>query len=98
MDGKGAYTWPDGRKYEGYYEVGKKSGQGVFCWPDGREYNGSWKDGKQDGIGKFKGKDGVIKIGQWENGKRVKWIQVVNPSHKSSVVNSGSKSDEQNVT
>ena len=40
MDGKGIFTWPDGRRYEGDYLVDKKHGYGVFEWPDGRKYRG----------------------------------------------------------
>jgi len=36
MHGRGVFTWPDGRKYEGEYVEDKKEGQGVFYWPDGR--------------------------------------------------------------
>lgn len=49
MHGKGVYTWPDGRKYEGDYKYDKKSGRGVYYWADGRsiyfvnlEYDGEW--------------------------------------------------------
>ena len=36
MDGRGIYTWPDGRKYDGSYVKDKKQGYGVYLWPDGR--------------------------------------------------------------
>ena len=32
MHGKGIYTWPDGRKYEGSYVQDKKEGQGEYTW------------------------------------------------------------------
>ena len=38
MEGKGEFTWPDGRYYIGDYVDDKKEGQGVFHWPDGRKY------------------------------------------------------------
>ena len=38
MDGKGFFTWPDGRKYEGEYLNDKKHGVGVFTFKDGRVY------------------------------------------------------------
>lgn len=47
MDGKGEFSWPDGRKYRGYYQEDKKHGFGEFEWPDGRKYNGQWHEGKQ---------------------------------------------------
>ncbi|MFN9905335.1 MAG: membrane-binding protein, partial [bacterium] len=36
MEGRGVFTWPDGRKYEGEYLDDKKEGKGTFYWPDGR--------------------------------------------------------------
>lgn len=40
MHGKGIFTWPDGRIYEGEYYKDKKNGEGHFKWPDGRSYKG----------------------------------------------------------
>jgi len=31
--GKGTYTWPDGKKYEGNYYEGQKDGEGVLWIP-----------------------------------------------------------------
>ena len=42
MDGKGLFTWPDGRKYEGDYLNDKKHGFGIFTFKDGRVYEGEW--------------------------------------------------------
>ena len=46
MHGTGKFTWPDGRSYEGAYDMDKKEGNGVFIWPDGKKYVGLWHDGK----------------------------------------------------
>ena len=46
IDGFGTYTWPDGRKYKGYYINDKKHGTGVYSQPDGTSYDGGWKLGK----------------------------------------------------
>ena len=51
MNGKGVFTWTDGRKYEGDYLNDNKEGFGTFWWPDGKIYKGNWKGGKQDGEG-----------------------------------------------
>jgi len=51
MGGLGVYTWPDGKRYEGFYQEDKKTGLGKFSWPTGMSYNGFWKEGKQHGIG-----------------------------------------------
>ena len=40
MHGKGKYTWPDGRIYDGEYVNDKKEGEGVYSWSDGRQYSG----------------------------------------------------------
>jgi len=32
MHGKGIFSWPDGRVYEGDYVDDKKQGSGVFIW------------------------------------------------------------------
>jgi hypothetical protein len=32
MNGKGVFTWKDGRKYEGEYVDDKKQGKGTFEW------------------------------------------------------------------
>ena len=36
MEGKGVFSWSDGRKYEGDYKDDKKHGNGIFEWPDGK--------------------------------------------------------------
>lgn len=45
MNGKGNFTWPDGRKYIGEYIEDKKHGYGQFIWPDGRTFEGQWFNG-----------------------------------------------------
>jgi hypothetical protein len=30
INGKGTFSWPDGRKYRGFYKNDKKDGFGVF--------------------------------------------------------------------
>ena len=35
MNGRGVFTWPDGRKYDGDYVADLKEGNGLFVWPDG---------------------------------------------------------------
>ena len=32
MDGKGEFSWADGRKYIGQYVDDKKQGYGIFQW------------------------------------------------------------------
>ena len=42
MEGKGIFSWIDGRKYVGEYKNDLKHGIGTFTWPDGRCYHGEW--------------------------------------------------------
>ena len=51
MDGRGMFTWKDGRVYDGEYKEDIKHGQGMFKWPDGRTWDGQWRNGKQHGSG-----------------------------------------------
>ena len=36
MNGKGIFTWTDGRKYEGEYLNDKMHGYGIYTWADGK--------------------------------------------------------------
>ena len=38
MEGKGTFSWTDGRVYEGEWVNNKKHGKGTFKWEDGRIY------------------------------------------------------------
>lgn len=70
MEGRGTFSWDDGRKYVGDYKNDLKHGQGTFSWPDGSCYKGQWVEGKQHGEGIYL-KDGKSRKGIWENGKCV---------------------------
>lgn len=34
MHGRGVYSWPDNRLYEGEYQFDKKQGFGIYIWND----------------------------------------------------------------
>ena len=85
LHGRGVYTWPDGRKYDGEYKDDKKDGQGTYTWPDGKRYEGGWKDSKQHGEAVFTNTKGQSKKGVWENGDRVKWISSTQDNSKPNV-------------
>ena len=72
MNGKGTFTFKDGRQYVGEYKDNQKDGIGTFKWTDGKEYYGPWKNGKQHGRGILI-KKGIGREGQWENGVNIKW-------------------------
>ena len=75
MDGKGIFTWPDGRKYEGDYKDDKKEGYGIFEWNDGKKYRGYWLNGKQNGEVEFYNSNTKTwKKCLVQNGKKIKWL------------------------
>jgi len=74
MNGKGTYTWRDGRVYEGDYVMDKKHGHGKYRWADGRIYDGPWVNGKQHGEGKYILSTGIERIGIWVDGVRINWV------------------------
>lgn len=55
MHGIGVFSWPDGRKYIGFYEQEKLSGFGMFMWakPKCKIYLGFWNKSKQNSFAKI---------------------------------------------
>lgn len=45
----GVCMWADGRKYQGLFKEGKRSGYGIFTWPSGCRYEGEWQEDKRHG-------------------------------------------------
>ena len=43
FEGKGSFTFSDGRRYEGQFKNGEKHGKGTFTFPDGFRFSGEWK-------------------------------------------------------
>ena len=70
QDGEFAYTWPDGRHYDGYWKDGKFHGLGVHTWPNGGKYVGQYKFGLKHGYGVYIWADGSKYEGQFAHGKR----------------------------
>ena len=61
--------WPDGRKYEGSFVAGKKSGTGTFEWPNGNRYVGAFANDAREGLGTFHWRDGTVYEGNFEHNK-----------------------------
>lgn len=80
LHGQGAYSWADGRSYEGAYVDDKKQGFGIYIWPDGRKYEGHWYNGKQHGEGRFTNSKGKNKKGEWKDGEKLRWLDEANKS------------------
>jgi hypothetical protein len=71
MHGKGKFTWPDGKFYEGEYKNDKKDGYGKYFW-EGKSYEGTWLNGKQNGYGSIYINNELILKGFWRYGKVIK--------------------------
>jgi hypothetical protein len=74
LDGYGTYSWPDGMRYEGYFEKDKKNGFGHLFYPDGRRYEGKFKNNKHHGQATMFFPDGSSKVGIWTNGDLKEWL------------------------
>jgi hypothetical protein len=68
QEGQGSYVWPDGQRYAGAFNHGRRHGQGTFSWPDGRKYIGGWHSGQPSGLGTRIYTDSSFLVGYFENG------------------------------
>lgn len=50
MDGYGEYTWPNGEKYQGFYEKGQRNGKGKYYISKDRYFEGEWVNGQRNGL------------------------------------------------
>lgn len=57
--GKGKFTDPDGKVYDGYWICGKREGHGEITWRDGKKFSGTFKDDRMDGPGIFTFRNGA---------------------------------------
>lgn len=67
-DGRGTYSYADGRRYEGQFLQGTYHGSGVLSFIDGTEFKGGFQRGKKHGMGSFKWPDGRRYVGLWQQG------------------------------
>jgi hypothetical protein len=68
MDGEGIFFWADGRKYNGSFASGQKSGYGELSHPNGNIFKGYWKLDVESGPGTLFLKSGEQLTGLWKNG------------------------------
>lgn len=60
-DGRSAFEWPSGARYEGQWLGGKPHGTGAYSAPDGCTYDGHWLAGTPNGFGVLKSADGTLR-------------------------------------
>ena len=68
--GRGIQIWPDGAKYEGYWQNDMANIKGKLIHADGDIYEGEWADDKPNGYGIYKHIDGTIYEGEWKDDKQ----------------------------
>lgn len=68
--GRGTQIWPDGSKYEGYWQHGKSSGLGRLIHADGDAYTGEWREDMASGQGTYSHADGATYEGEWKEDKQ----------------------------
>lgn len=67
-NGRGIYSFPDGRKYFGQWENGEINGLGRYISPFRWKYEGQFKEGKFHGWGIYTYPDGEVYVGEFKNG------------------------------
>ena len=77
LDGRGIFTWVDGKKYDGEWKDGKRNGHGNMTYghgnmtyANGDVYDGEWKSSKRHGKGKMKYKESGGMYEEWREDKR----------------------------
>ena len=68
--GRGTQIWPDGSKYEGYWQHGKSTGLGRLIHADGDVYTGQWKEDMACGQGTYHHTNGAVYEGEWREDKQ----------------------------
>eukprot|EP00899_Mesostigma_viride_P006515 jgi/Mesvir1/15865/Mv03411-RA.1 len=69
--------YPDGSRYEGQWENGKRHGQGMYTFPNGDIYDGGWLLDKKSGPGTYVFKESLSQfLGDWVGGNFVRgeWV------------------------
>ena len=64
-EGRGIQVWPDGSRYDGWWENDMANGYGRLIHADGDVYTGEWKNDKASGYGTYKHLDGAVYEGHW---------------------------------
>jgi len=66
-EGYGQELFPNGTKYEGFWNNNEFDGKGRFIYENGDYFFGEWKNGKTDGVGTFVSSEGIRYEGGWKN-------------------------------
>jgi hypothetical protein len=68
MDGRGRYSWSNGKQYDGEWKAGQLHGRGRYQWPDGSVYEGEWRHDQRNGRGVLTYANGNRYEGDWVDG------------------------------
>ena len=75
-DGKGEFTWSNGKKYTGEWNNGQPNGVGTMTYKDGSVYEGNVLQGIKHGKGVLKLVNGDTYDGYWNNNKKEGQIMI----------------------
>ncbi len=64
-------SYPDGSRYNGQFQNGKREGRGIMTYPNGIQYSGLWKNDKEDGSGILTSPNGNKYVGLWKDGEKL---------------------------
>jgi len=72
-DGRGTMVYPNGDRYDGEFQGGKRNGCGTFTFDSGRRYMGQFQDDDFQGIGIWMLEGGHYYIGQFQENRCHGW-------------------------
>ncbi|ASC74034.1 Pentapeptide repeat containing protein [Halomicronema hongdechloris C2206] len=72
-DGRGTMVYPNGDRYDGEFQGGKRNGCGTFTFDSGRRYMGQFQDDDFQGIGIWMLEGGHYYIGQFQDNRCHGW-------------------------
>ena len=67
------YQWKDGKKYDGEWVDGMRTGTGITIMPNGEKHDGGYKNNEFNGAGWWRFTSGKVRPGEWAEGKFVRW-------------------------
>lgn len=82
FQGKGELIEKEGKRYQGSFIQGKKTGKGKQVLPNGEEYEGLFEDGSYEGNGILTTKDGIKYIGTFIKGNLDGNVEVQFPNNE----------------
>lgn len=68
-DGRGTMVFPEGHRYDGEFQNGKRNGCGTLTLENGRKYVGQFEDDQFDGVGEWILESGDRYVGEFQDNR-----------------------------